>query len=79
MRNNDVMSVEVFYRVNPQITSVTDDLRFTSAVSRLLMNRESCEKGESFRDVNDLLLPFIATIWPHITDWVHCEKSDYLK
>ena len=79
MRNNDVMSAEVFYRVNPQITSVTDDLRFTSAVSSLLMNRESCEKSERFRDVNDLLLPFIATIWPHITELVHCENSDFLK
>lgn len=79
MRNNDVMSVEVFYCVNPQITSVTDDLRFTSTVSPLLMNRESYEKRESYRDVNYLLLPFIATISPHITDGVYCEKSDYLK
>lgn len=79
MRNNDVMSVEVFYRANPQISSVTDDLRFTSAVSPLLMNRESYEKRESYRDVTYLLLPFIATIWPHITDGVHCENRDFLK
>jgi hypothetical protein len=58
---------------------MTDILSSTPAARPFFNNRESYENRESFGEPKHSTIRWIATIWFHIPEVIHCEHDDSLK
>jgi hypothetical protein len=58
---------------------MNDILSSTPAARPFFINRESHENRESLGDANRSSIRWIATIWFHIIEVVHCEQYDLLR